>query len=86
MGDEHVSDTPPPPLFPLGPSAKPLFSLGTSINVSATSPTQNTTTTPAERLADFGESVQLTHSIAKRQTFAGSPYWMAPEVIMAQDT
>eukprot|EP00752_Nemacystus_decipiens_P012064 g10695.t1 len=38
------------------------------------------------RLADFGESVQLTHSIAKRQTFAGSPYWMAPEVIMAQDT
>lgn len=39
-----------------------------------------------QRLADFGESVQLTHSIAKRQTFAGSPYWMAPEVIMAQDT
>lgn len=34
------------------------------------------------KLADFGISAQLTDSIRKRHTFIGSPYWMAPEVVM----
>lgn len=85
---------PPPPPCPVSRVPYPLLSVlpappyfshdttsATDLNLEQTTNYRN-----FQRLADFGESVQLTHSIAKRQTFAGSPYWMAPEVIMAQDT
>lgn len=32
-------------------------------------------------LADFGAAVQLTFERMKRNTIAGTPYYMAPEVI-----
>ena len=32
-------------------------------------------------LADFGASRQLTDTVTKANTFTGSPYWMAPEIM-----
>jgi hypothetical protein len=36
------------------------------------------------KLCDFGVSAQLDDSLAKTGTRIGSPYWMAPEVILSQ--
>jgi serine/threonine-protein kinase 24/25/MST4 len=37
------------------------------------------------KLADFGASRQLTDTMTKCNTFVGSPYWMAPEVMSEDD-
>lgn len=33
------------------------------------------------KLADFGVSKQLVHTLARTKTLIGTPYWMAPEIV-----
>jgi len=40
------------------------------------------TTSGACKLADFGVSAELKTTLQKRDTMIGSPYWMAPEVLV----
>jgi len=39
----------------------------------------------AFKLADFGMAVQLTNQTASLKTVVGSPYWMAPEILMERN-
>jgi serine/threonine protein kinase len=36
------------------------------------------------KLADFGASARNKHTLQRRDSFIGTPYWMAPEVVACE--
>lgn len=36
------------------------------------------------KLADFGVSAKNKHTLQKHDTFIGTPYWMAPELVLCE--
>ena len=37
------------------------------------------------KLADFGVAAEIQKTVAMKSTFAGTPLWMAPEIVMEKD-
>lgn len=37
------------------------------------------------KLADFGVAAEIQKTVALKSTFAGTPLWMAPEIVMERD-